>query len=67
MAGDRLLRILAHLTAGKEAVPGGSRLCEACAEVVAMTGAGIMLMSGELPRGSVCSSNQVSALIEELQ
>lgn len=26
-----------------------------------------MLMSGDMPRGSVCSSNSVSALIEELQ
>ncbi len=32
-----------------------------------MTGAGIMLMSGDLRVGSVCSSNSVSALIEELQ
>jgi hypothetical protein len=32
-----------------------------------MTGAGIMLMSGDVQRGSVCSSNDVSALIEELQ
>ena len=44
-----------------------ARLCELCADVVDMTGAGIMLMSGDNPRGSVCSSNQVSALIEELQ
>jgi len=32
-----------------------------------MSGAGIMLMSGDIPRGSVCSSDAVSALIEELQ
>jgi len=32
-----------------------------------MTGAGIMLMSGGANRGSVCSSNAASALIEELQ
>lgn len=32
-----------------------------------MTGAGIMLMSGDIPRGSVCTTNDVSALIEELQ
>ena len=32
-----------------------------------MTGAGIMLMVGDEVRGSVCSSNQVSALIEDLQ
>ena len=32
-----------------------------------MSGAGIMLMSGDVPRGSVCTSNKVSALIEHLQ
>jgi len=32
-----------------------------------MTGAGIMLMAGDVPRGSVCSTNAVSALIEQLQ
>lgn len=32
-----------------------------------MTGAGIMLMSGDVPRGSVCSTNPVSALLEQLQ
>lgn len=67
MPGDRLLRILRRLEAGGETVPGTARLCEVCADVVVLTGAGIMLMSGERARGSVCSSNQVSALIEELQ
>ncbi|MGI8792501.1 MAG: GAF domain-containing protein, partial [Acidimicrobiales bacterium] len=43
------------------------RLCEVCAEVTAMTGAGIMLMSGDVPRGSVCTTDDVSARIEELQ
>jgi hypothetical protein len=32
-----------------------------------MSGAGIMLMSGDVPGGSVCTTNEVSALIEELQ
>jgi hypothetical protein len=32
-----------------------------------MSGAGIMLMSGETPEGSVCTTNEVSTLIEELQ
>jgi hypothetical protein len=32
-----------------------------------MTGAGIMLMSGDVPRGPVCSTNKVSALLEQLQ
>lgn len=65
MPGARLLRILARLEAG--AGPAPARLCEGCAEIMAMTGAGIMLMSGDVPRGSVCSSNAVSALIEDLQ
>ena len=32
-----------------------------------MSGAGVMLMSGDVPRGSLCASNEVSQLIEELQ
>lgn len=64
MAGARLLRILARLQDGA-GTP--THLCDACAEVVAVTGAGIMLMSGDVARGSVCSSDPVSALIEDLQ
>ena len=67
MPGERLLRILGLLGAGGDTEAGPARLCEACAEAVVMTGAGVMLMSGDMPRGSVCSSNEVSALIEELQ
>ena len=67
MAGDRLLRILTLLSSGGGTEPGAARLCEVCAEVTAMSGAGVMLMSGEAPAGSMCSTNQVSALIEELQ
>ena len=67
MAGDRLLRILTQLSSGGVTEPGSARLCEVCADVMAVSGAGIMLMSGEAPAGSLCSSNQVSALIEELQ
>ena len=32
-----------------------------------MSGAGIMLMSHDMPAGSVCTTNEVSALVEELQ
>ena len=32
-----------------------------------MTGAGIMLMSGDVPQGAVCTTDKVSELIEELQ
>jgi hypothetical protein len=44
-----------------------NRLCDVCAEVTGATGAGIMLMSGDIPRGSVCTTDAVSALIEQLQ
>ncbi len=67
MAGDRLLRILAKLSSGSATEPEPARLCEVCADVALMTGAGIMLMTGDTQQGSVCSSNDVSALIEELQ
>ena len=45
--------------------PEPARLCEVCARVSLMTGAGIMLMTGDTQQGSVCSSNPVSGLIEE--
>ena len=32
-----------------------------------MSGAGVMLMSGDMPTGSLCATNEVSHLIEELQ
>src|SRR3954467_7941595 len=67
MAGDRLLRILAKVSSASIAEPEPARLCEICAEVAGMTGAGIMLMTGDTQQGSVCTSNPVSALIEELQ
>ncbi|MEO5841094.1 MAG: GAF and ANTAR domain-containing protein [Acidimicrobiales bacterium] len=43
------------------------RLCEVCAEVVGMNGAGIMLMAGDIPQGSLCTTDDVSAFIEESQ
>ena len=67
MAGDRLLRVLAQLSSGGAIEPEAARLCEVCAEFSNMSGVGIMLMSGGVQQGSVCSSNDVSALIEELQ
>jgi hypothetical protein len=65
--GDRLARILAEL----EAVGGGGwtavRWCEAAKDVVGVSGAGVMLMAGELPVGSLCTTDEVSDRIEELQ
>jgi hypothetical protein len=67
MAGERLLRILDRLSSPDGGEDSTARLCEVAAEVTQMTGAGLMLMTGEVPRGSLCSSNPVSATIEDLQ
>ena len=50
------------------AVAGGfaDRLFRLSTDVIAVSGAGVMLMSGDLP-GSLCTTDSVSALIEELQ
>ena len=66
MGGDRLERILAGLAAGA----GGrssARLCEVATDIIGVSGAGVMLMSGDLPSGSLCTTDAVSAVIEELQ
>jgi hypothetical protein len=69
VSGARRLRILAELAGagadGTGATAGG--LCGVCRSVTAVTGAGIMLMSGDLPVGSMCTSGDVSGLIEDLQ
>jgi len=66
MAGDRLHRILVALAAGED-VWSSARLCGACPGIVGVNGAGVMLMSGDIPRGSLCTTDEVSQLIEELQ
>ncbi|CAN5881650.1 GAF domain-containing protein [soil metagenome] len=43
------------------------RLCDVSAEITEMSGAGIMMMSNDTPSGSLCTSNEVSDLIEQLQ
>jgi hypothetical protein len=67
MAGDRFHRILAELSAGGEDVWSSARLCAVCPRIAGVDGAGVMLMSGDIPRGSLCTSNAVSRLIEDLQ
>lgn len=67
MFGERRTRILAKLGVDRASELGTARLCEVCAEVTGMTGAGLMLMSGDVAQGSVCTSNGASARIEELQ
>jgi hypothetical protein len=67
VTGERRLRLLNQLVGGVTSDLETKRLCQVCAEVTGMSGAGIMLMSGDIPRGSVCTTDEVSALIEQLQ
>jgi GAF domain-containing protein len=66
MADDRLGQILAELSAGEEAWTS-ARLCDAFSAVAGVTGAGVMLMSGDVQRGSLSVSDEVSRQMEELQ
>jgi hypothetical protein len=59
-------RILAALTDGRDEWSSAS-LCQGCPAIVGVTGASIMLMSGDVPGGSLCASDDVSHLIEDLQ
>jgi GAF domain-containing protein len=65
--GERRLRILRQLVGSGATDLGTKRLCEVCADVTGVTGAGIMLMSGDVPHGSLCTTDGVSELIEDLQ
>lgn len=67
MAGERRLRILARLVGPGLPSLGAQRLCDVCTEVVGVSGAAIMLISSDMPRGSAGSSNHVSRLLEQLQ
>ena len=67
MAADRLARITARLAAagGNSSAPGP--LCEVAAEIIGVTGAGVMVLEDDAPQASICTTGPVSALIEELQ
>jgi GAF domain-containing protein len=66
MADDRLRRVLAELSAGEHAW-SAARLCAVAPQITGASGAGIMLMSGDIPRGSLGTTDKVSELIEEMQ
>jgi GAF domain-containing protein len=44
-----------------------ARLCQVCRDVTGVTGAGIMLITGDVAHGSACTTDTVSALVEQLQ
>ena len=66
MPGDRHRRLFSKLMEGVKELDT-ERLCEVCVEATGTSGAGIMIMSGDIPTGSLQTTNDVSALIEELQ
>lgn len=66
MASDRLRRILAALDDGGDAW-SSSGVCGAFPPIVGVSGAAVVLMSGDIPQGSICATDQVSHVIEELQ
>jgi len=67
MAGDRLLRILDRLESVTATGSETARLCVVSADVTGTSGAGLMLMSGDVPRGALSTSDAVSATLERLQ
>lgn len=67
MSGERRLRIIARLADRAGGAVGEPRLCEVCRDVTGLAGAGIMLLSGDLPLGSMCTTGRLSELIQDLQ
>jgi len=67
LAGDRRLRILNLLVRDGGIEPETRRICNVSAKVTGMTGAGIMLMSDDVPQRSICTTDSVASLIEQLQ
>jgi hypothetical protein len=64
---DRRARIIGLLYPAGESGLDAARLGQVCAAATGATGAGLMLMSGDVPRGSVATTDDVSTLIEDLQ
>ena len=67
MMQARRLRILEKFAVDGSDRPVTRRLCEVCADLTGVTGAGIMLVAGGVSRGSVGTTDAVSESIEALQ
>jgi len=67
VAEDRITQILAELARRVDGGHSSAGLCEVTTDIVGVSGAGVMLMANDVPRGSLCTTDAVSALIEELQ
>jgi len=62
---DRWARLLA--ASGPERAAQPLRICELCVDTLAVTGAGIAMVTASGHRGVVCATDAVSATIEDLQ
>ncbi len=62
-----MARIAAELAAWGGDPASSARLCELSAEVVGVTGGGVILISDDVPRGSLCTTDEVSSVMEDLQ
>lgn len=67
MSEGRRSRILHELYRVGETGLDAARLGRVCAAVTGATGAGVMLMSGDVPGASVAATDAVSTVIEDLQ
>ncbi len=63
--GDRWARLLAEAAIERAHQP--QRICQLCVSILGMTGAGIGVVTESGNRGSVCTTDEVSARIEDLQ
>src|SRR6478752_2856249 len=62
---DRWARLLAG--SGPERAAQPLRICELCVDTLAVTGAGIAMVTAAGHRGVVCATDSVAATIEDLQ
>ena len=67
MSNERLLRVLDRLRTDDGLTPPMARICQVGAELSGTTGGGIMLMTDNVPHGTLCVSDEVSQVIEDLQ
>lgn len=67
MADERTERVVALLRTPDGQDVDVARLAEVCAEVTGASGAGLMVMSGDMSLGAIATSDHVSAVIEDLQ
>jgi len=64
---DRTARILKELASHEDDHTGTLVLCEVAAEITGASGASIMLLSEDVARGSLCTTDGVAVYLDDLQ